>query len=186
MILVLDHYDSFIFNIIDIVKSYGFDVHHAFYDQVTIKEIEALKPEKIILSPGPKHPDDAPQSQDIIRHFGEKDVPILGICLGHQLIGSVYGAKIENYPAHGVQDHILHDGHGLFQGLDMPFPAARYHSLSLSKECFSSDLIQIAYNKDNLIMAVQHKTYPIYGVQFHPESILTEGGKELILNFLNI
>lgn len=187
MILVLDHYDSFIFNIIDIVKQYGHKVHHAFYDKISISEIEALKPTKIILSPGPKHPDDAPHSQDIIRFFGEKNIPILGICLGHQLIGCTYGAHIyKTRPAHGIKDKVLHDKKGLFEDMVLPLEVGRYHSLSVSKENMPKDLHINALNEEGVVMGISHKKYPILGVQFHPESILTQDGKKIIFNFLNI
>ncbi|MEM6603151.1 MAG: aminodeoxychorismate/anthranilate synthase component II, partial [Pseudomonadota bacterium] len=168
MIIILDHYDSFVFNIIDHIKKCGLQARHAFYDKISIDDIKVLNPSHMILSPGPKHPSDAPQTHHILDFFKDK-IPILGICLGHQIIAQTCGAEIiQTYPQHGIADKIFHDGKGLFSGLEDGFLAARYHSLSVSRDDFPDDLIIQAENRDHIIMAIKHKIYPIFGIQFHP------------------
>ena len=187
MIVVIDHYDSFIYNIIDIVKKFGYEVHHVYYDQISCVQLEKLSPKKVILSPGPKHPDDVPQTHDIIRFCAKNNIPVLGVCLGHQIIGSVYGAEIyQTYPMHGVADQIIHNGDRLFTNIESQFTAARYHALSVRLPQTSQALQQIATQKNGIVMGIKHSEYPIYGIQFHPESILTKGGDVILFNFLNI
>ncbi|MBA2737792.1 MAG: aminodeoxychorismate/anthranilate synthase component II [Pyrinomonadaceae bacterium] len=188
MLLVIDNYDSFTYNLVQFLGELGAEMKIFRNDEITLEEIENdLKPEKILISPGPGTPDDAGVSLDILRNLGAK-VPILGVCLGHQAIGQIFGGKVVRAPApvHGKPVEIRHDGRTIFDGLTDPFSAARYHSLVVERETLPDCLEISAVSPDGLIMGLRHKTHKIEGVQFHPESILTMEGKKLLQNFLNL
>jgi len=185
MIVLIDNYDSFTYNLYQYIGE--INPHIVVYrnDQITIKEIEELKPERIIISPGPCTPREAGISCDVIKHFAGK-IPILGVCLGHQAIGAAFGAKIirSTEIMHGKTSLIYHDGKTIFKGLPNPFEATRYHSLIIEKDSLPDCLTVTAWTSNGIIMGVRHKEYPVEGVQFHPESILTKAGKDLLKNFL--
>lgn len=187
MLLMIDNYDSFTYNLVQYLGELGEDIRVFRNNKITISEIEKLKPERIVISPGPCTPKEAGISVEAIRHFAGK-VPILGVCLGHQSIGAAYGARIVSAPRlmHGKTSLIHHDGKSIFKGLPNPFEATRYHSLIIKKETLSNDFIITAWTDRNEIMGIRHKKMPIEGVQFHPESILTKAGKDLLGNFLKI
>lgn len=191
MLLMLDNYDSFTYNLVQYFGELGADVHVHRNDKITIAEIEALNPEKIVISPGPCTPNEAGISLEVIKHFAGKK-PILGVCLGHQSIGQAFGGDIVHAGEimHGKTSPIHHNNSGLFKGLNDPVTATRYHSLVIDKntipDCFEiTAWTQTEDGKLDEIMGIQHKTLPIEGVQFHPESILTEQGHELLKNFLD-
>ncbi len=183
MILIIDNYDSFTYNLYQQVEKLGKKTKIFKHDKISIKEIEKIKPEKIIISPGPKRPEDSGISVKVVQKFYSK-TPILGVCLGHQCIGQFFSSKVLNAKTivHGKTSKIYHSEDKLFKGLKNPFNAARYHSLILNK--VPKDFIKTAWTKNNEIMAIQHKEYPVFGVQFHPESFLTEEGDKLMHNFL--
>lgn len=185
MILVIDNYDSFTYNLVQYLGELGADLEVFRNDKITIGRIEKLKPSRILISPGPGKPKDAGISEEVIRVFG-KTTPLLGVCLGHQAIGEVFGARIVGAKSlmHGKTSAIYHDAKGVFKGISNPFEATRYHSLIVERKGFPAELKITAYTKDKEIMGLQHRRYPIYGVQFHPESILTLEGKQLLKNFL--
>ena len=185
-ILVLDNYDSFTYNLYHYLGELGADVRVFRNNKITLDEIEALRPEKIVISPGPCTPKEAGISCDAIKRFGAR-VPILGVCLGHQAIGAAFGGAIIRAPSimHGKLSEVTHDGQTIFSGLKNPFAAMRYHSLVIDPQRLPADLNVTARTADGVIMAVRHKQFPIEGVQFHPESILTEEGKKLLKNFLD-
>lgn len=188
MILLIDNYDSFVYNLARYVKELGFDCTVIRNDQITVQEIgETMKPKKIIISPGPCTPADAGISIDLIQQLG-KDIPILGVCLGHQAIGQAFGASVvkAHKPMHGMASLITHNESGIFKGIDNPLRVARYHSLIISDANFPDQLEICARSKEHEIMAVRHKFHNIYGVQFHPESILTQQGYELLNHFLQL
>ena len=187
MILVIDNYDSFTYNLVQYLGEFGADLEVYRNDKITLGRINKMKPAKIVISPGPGEPKDAGISKDVIGSFG-KVIPILGVCLGHQAIGEVFGGKIIGAKSlmHGKTSKIYHDGKGIFRGVPNPFEATRYHSLIVERKTFPKALTITAETKDKEIMGLQHKTYPIYGVQFHPESILTLEGKKILKNFLEI
>jgi len=188
MLLVIDNYDSFTYNLVQFLGELGAEMKIFRNDEITLEEIENdLKPEKILISPGPGTPNDAGVSLDILRSLGAK-VPILGVCLGHQAIGQIFGGKVVRAPApvHGKPVEIRHDGRTIFDGLTDPFSAARYHSLIVERKTLPDCLEISAVSPDGLIMGLRHKTHKIEGVQFHPESILTMEGKKLLQNFLNL
>ncbi|WP_328184904.1 aminodeoxychorismate/anthranilate synthase component II [Marinobacter sp. OP 3.4] len=190
MLLMIDNYDSFTYNVVQYLAELGADVHVYRNDEITVEEIEALKPERLVISPGPCTPNEAGISMAAIRHFAGK-LPILGICLGHQAIGQVYGGNVirAGQVMHGKVSPVYHSDTGVFRGLNNPLQATRYHSLVIEKESLPDCLEVTAWtrNEDGSveeIMGVRHKTLPIEGVQFHPESIMTEEGHELLRNFL--
>jgi anthranilate synthase/aminodeoxychorismate synthase-like glutamine amidotransferase len=187
MLLIIDNYDSFTYNLVQYFGELGAEPVVKRNDEISIAEIEALKPEAIVISPGPCTPKEAGISNDVIRELGPK-LPVLGVCLGHQCIGYVYGADVVRAGRlmHGKTSPILHDDDGLFAGLPSPFEATRYHSLIIDPPTVPDSLIVNARTAENEIMGVRHKEYPIHGVQFHPESILTRHGKDLLANFLRI
>jgi anthranilate synthase component 2 len=188
MILVIDNYDSFTYNLVQYLGELGAEIRVRRNDQVTIGEIEAMAPEQILISPGPGRPEDAGISVDVIRRFGPS-LPILGVCLGHQAIGVVYGGTVcrANAPMHGKTSTVVHDGKGLFHGIAEPFSAGRYHSLVISNDRVPQELeVAARTREDGTIMAVRHRTYPVHGVQFHPESVLTEEGRHILRNFLDL
>ena len=186
MILLIDNYDSFTYNLFHYLGELGAEAQVYRNDKITLKEIEKLRPEKIVISPGPCTPKEAGISCDVIHRFGE-DTPILGVCLGHQCIGAVFGGEIVRAPAimHGKLSNIIHDSKTIFQSLKNPFAAMRYHSLVIDPNRLPAELTVSARTADDVIMGVRHRSHPIEGVQFHPESILTEEGKKLLKNFLD-
>jgi len=186
MILLIDNYDSFVHNLARYVSELGEQPVVLRHDATTLQEIETLQPSHIIISPGPCTPGEAGISTDVVRRFGPT-IPILGVCLGHQCIGAAYGAGIvrAGRPMHGKASRIHHDGNGLFAGLPNPFPAARYHSLVISRSGPPADLRVTASAEDGEIMAVEHARHPVIGLQFHPESVLTEYGYVLLDRFLH-
>jgi anthranilate synthase/aminodeoxychorismate synthase-like glutamine amidotransferase len=187
MILVIDNYDSFVYNIVQYLGEWEKNVRVFRNDQITVKQIADLAPDAIIISPGPGNPDQAGVSLETIKTFAGK-IPILGVCLGHQCIGQVFGGKVVRAKnlMHGKVSAIKHDGKSIFAGVPNPFNATRYHSLIVDKKSLPSQLHITALTKDDEIMGLRHKVYPIEGVQFHPESILTVEGKKLLKNFLKI
>ena len=192
MLLMIDNYDSFTYNLVQYLGELGADVAVHRNDMITVDEIEALKPERIMISPGPCTPDEAGVSMDVIRTFAGK-VPILGVCLGHQSIGQVFGGKIVHAGKimHGKTSLIHHNNSHVFSGLDNPYTATRYHSLVIEKESLPDCLEITAWTENEKgemdeIMGVRHKELAVEGVQFHPESILTEHGHDLLKNFLNM
>ncbi|MCK5451090.1 MAG: aminodeoxychorismate/anthranilate synthase component II [Candidatus Omnitrophica bacterium] len=187
MILIIDNYDSFTYNLVQYLGELGESLEVYRNDKITLDEIKAIKPERIVISPGPGRPDDAGISKDVIREF-EDEVPILGVCLGHQCIAEVYGSKVVRSERimHGKVSSIYHNGEGVFKSIPSPFTATRYHSLIIDPESLKDPLEMTAWTKEGEIMGVRHKEKPICGVQFHPESILTEEGKKLLGNFIAI
>ena len=187
MILLIDNYDSFTYNLYQFMGIFNSDIKVVRNDKVTIDDIEELNPEKIVLSPGPKSPKEAGICLDVIKHFAGKK-PILGICLGHQCIGEAFGAEVSYAKkiCHGKQSVIHHTTGGIFEGLNDDIKVARYHSLAVIEATLPECLEVTARTDDGEIMALQHKEYDIYGLQFHPESIYTQHGKKLIENFINM
>ena len=185
MLFVLDNYDSFTYNLVQYFGELGAAPVVRRNDELTIKEIAALKPERICISPGPGTPDDAGVSSEIIRELGLR-IPVLGVCLGHQCIGQVFGGTVERAARlmHGKTSPILHRNDGVFTGLPSPFEATRYHSLLVRRDSVPDCLEINAETAEGEIMGLRHREYPIHGVQFHPESILTVEGKRLLQNFL--
>jgi len=188
MLLVIDNYDSFTYNLVQYLGELGAEMKVVRNDEVTVDEIESeLRPERILISPGPGTPDVAGITLKVIERFASR-VPILGVCLGHQAIGQHFGGKVVRgpEPVHGKPVRIKHDGKGLFRGIEGDFEAGRYHSLIVERESLPDSLQITAESPDGLIMGLRHNELPIEGVQFHPESILTEHGKLMLANFLNI
>ena len=187
MLLMIDNYDSFTYNLVQYFGELGEDVRVFRNDKITLAGIETLAPERIVISPGPCTPDEAGISLALIRHFAGK-IPILGVCLGHQSIGAAFGGKVVrcDYLMHGKTSLIHHDGKGLFAGLSNPFEATRYHSLVVERSSFPDCLEITSWVEDGDIMGLRHRQFPIWGVQFHPESILTVGGKDILRNFLEM
>lgn len=187
MLLMIDNYDSFTYNLVQHLGEIGADIKVFRNDRVTIKDIEELKPERIVISPGPCTPKEAGVSVDVIKYFAGK-IPILGVCLGHQAIGAAFGGDIIRAPRlmHGKTSMIYHDGKTIYEGLPNPFEATRYHSLIIKKETLPSCLEITAWTDQDEIMGVRHKEFIVEGVQFHPESILTKAGKDLLRNFLKL
>jgi len=184
MIVVIDNYDSFTYNLVQYLGELGEEVRVFRNDEVTLEEIRALGPDQIVISPGPGDPDDGGISNDVIRELGQT-TPVLGVCLGHQCIGQVYGGVVSRAPRlmHGKTSSVYHQGRGLFNGIPSPFRATRYHSL-IVEEPLPECLEITAFTRDGEVMAVRHKEHPVVGVQFHPESILTEHGKRILRNFI--
>ena len=187
MLLVIDNYDSFTYNLVQYFGELGADPQVKRNDAITPDEVEKMKPQKIVISPGPGRPEEAGISMELIRRFGVK-IPFLGVCLGHQCMGEVYGGKVVRAGRlmHGKTSPIQHDGKGVFQGLPNPFEATRYHSLIVEKNSVPSCLEVCAETAEGEIMGLRHREYPVHGVQFHPESILSKEGKDLLANFLKI
>jgi anthranilate synthase/aminodeoxychorismate synthase-like glutamine amidotransferase len=191
MVFVLDNYDSFTYNLVQYLGELGAEVVVRRNDQLTVPEVGAMHPERILLSPGPCTPQEAGISIDLVRHFAGK-VPVLGVCLGHQAIGAAFGGEIVRAPKlmHGKTSEVQHDGRTIFKGLRSPMTATRYHSLIVQEKGLPKDLEISAYATENggsrVIMGLRHKQFPVEGVQFHPESVLTREGKKLIENFLRI
>ena len=187
MLLLIDNYDSFTYNLFQYLSELGEEVWVTRNDQIGLEEIEARQPERIVISPGPGTPEQAGISNDVIRHFGGR-LPILGVCLGHQCVGYSYGGKVSRAGEimHGKSSLIHHDGKGIFKGLKSPFPAIRYHSLAVMGDGLPGCLEISARTEKGIIMGLRHREFPVEGVQFHPESIMTEVGKDLLRNFLNM
>jgi len=186
MLLMIDNYDSFTYNLYQYLCELGAEVEVARNDKISLEEIQDMSPEGIIISPGPSTPLEAGISNDVIRQFGP-NTPTLGVCLGHQCIGYVYGAKVDQAGEirHGKTSMVSHNGAGVLAGLPNPFQAIRYHSLVVFPETMPDTLEVTARTENGLVMGLRHKDYPIEGVQFHPESILTPDGKHLLQNFLD-
>jgi anthranilate synthase/aminodeoxychorismate synthase-like glutamine amidotransferase len=186
MILVLDNYDSFTYNLVQYLGELGAQVEVVRNDATTVDAIEQSRPERIVISPGPGRPEDAGLTMEVIRRLGAK-TPILGVCLGHQAIGAVFGGAVVRAPVpmHGKTSTIEHDGRGVFRGVPSPFTASRYHSLVVAEAGLPPSLeISARTREDGIIMGLRHKEFPVHGVQFHPESILTGEGHHLLRNFL--
>jgi anthranilate synthase/aminodeoxychorismate synthase-like glutamine amidotransferase len=195
MVFVLDNYDSFTYNLVQYLGELGAEVEVRRNDELTVDEVEALKPDRILLSPGPCTPSEAGILVPLVRHMAGK-VPILGVCLGHQAIGEAFGGDVvrAGHLMHGKTSRVEHDGKGIFAGLDSPLTCTRYHSLIVAEETLPAELMVTARAAENgrgslgksIIMGLRHRTLPIEGVQFHPESVLTEGGHQMIRNFLGM
>lgn len=185
MIVIIDNYDSFTYNLVDIVASSGADYQVIRNDQMTIQELSALNPSGILISPGPGRPEDAGISQEAIAFFGPK-IPVFGVCLGHQALAQVYGGEVVHAPRlmHGKTSEIYHEGEGIYESISKPFTATRYHSLIVKKESLPKDLLITSWTQEDEIMGLKHRHYPVEGVQFHPESILTSEGAKLVLNWI--
>ncbi|AQT85200.1 para-aminobenzoate/anthranilate synthase glutamine amidotransferase component II [Paenibacillus larvae subsp. larvae] len=185
MILVIDNYDSFTYNLVQYLGELGEDIIVKRNDQTDVTEIERLSPDHLLISPGPCTPNEAGISLQVIEHFKGR-IPILGVCLGHQSIGQVFGGEVIRAERlmHGKTSPVFHDGHTVFEGLPSPFTATRYHSLIVKKESLPDCLEISAYTEEGEIMGLRHKEFPIEGVQFHPESIITDHGHQLLRNFL--
>ncbi len=186
MILLIDNYDSFTYNLYQYMGIFTDEIKVVRNDKITIEQIEEINPEKIVLSPGPKSPKEAGICLETVKHFAGKK-PMLGICLGHQTIGEAFGATVSYAKKifHGKQSVIEHDGTGIFEGINSPIKVARYHSLAIIEDTVPDCLRVTARTEDGEIMAVEHKEFPVIGLQFHPESIYTEHGKKMIENFIN-
>jgi len=187
MILVIDNYDSFTYNLVQYLGELGADPVVHRNDAITVTAIRRLKPERIVLSPGPGRPENAGISEAVIREFQTR-VPILGVCLGHQCLAQVHGATVGRAERllHGKTSRVIHNGKDIFRGVDNPFEATRYHSLIVDKNTVGADLAVTAWTADQEIMALRHRKHPLFGVQFHPESILTTEGKKILRNFLEL
>ena len=187
MLLMIDNYDSFVYNLVRYFEELGEEIIIYRNDKITIKDIESMNIDGIVISPGPKSPNEAGLSLDIIDKFKEK-LPIVGICLGHQCIGHYFNAVVKkgNEPVHGKMFNITHNNEGIFKEVKNPLRVTRYHSLIVDKENFPDSLEIISETDDNIIMGIKHKEYPIYGVQFHPEAEMTEEGHKILNNFIKI
>jgi anthranilate synthase/aminodeoxychorismate synthase-like glutamine amidotransferase len=187
MLLLIDNYDSFTYNLYQYLTELGTGIEVRRNDEATLEEIEAMQPDYIVVSPGPCTPNEAGLSCQILETFGPR-IPTLGVCLGHQAIGQVYGGKVVRAPApmHGKTSMMYHQGQGVFRNLPTPFEANRYHSLIVERKTLPAALEITAETADGIIMGLRHRTYPVEGVQFHPESILTPSGKDLLRNFLTM
>ena len=185
MLLLIDNYDSFTYNLFQYLSEMGEDVVVVRNDRISLDDIEAMAPDRIVVSPGPSTPEKAGISNDVVRRFGSR-LPVLGVCLGHQCVGHTYGAVVRQAHEimHGKSSDIYHEGAGVFAGMPNPFSAVRYHSLIVEREGLPDCLDVTAWTADGLIMGLQHREYPVQGVQFHPESFMTESGKELLRNFV--
>jgi anthranilate synthase/aminodeoxychorismate synthase-like glutamine amidotransferase len=188
VVFVLDNYDSFTFNLVQYLGELGAEVQVRRNDRVTLDEIAALRPSHIVISPGPGRPEDAGLTPEVVRRFGPA-VPLLGVCLGHQAIGAVFGGRVvrARVPMHGKTSIVEHDGRGVFEGLTEPFVASRYHSLVVAEEDLPPVLeITARTREDGTIMGLRHREFPVHGVQFHPESVLTTEGQRMLRAFLEM
>ncbi|MDA1183264.1 MAG: aminodeoxychorismate/anthranilate synthase component II [Acidobacteria bacterium] len=188
MVLVIDNYDSFTYNLVQYLGELGAEMRVYRNDQITVDEVADMRPERIVISPGPGRPEDAGITVELIRRLGAT-TPILGVCLGHQAIGMVYGGRVcrASMPMHGKTSAVVHDGKGVFKGISSPFEAGRYHSLIVASEDLPSNLEVAARGRDeDVIMGVRHRTHPVHGVQFHPESVLTGEGQRILKNFIEL
>ena len=188
MILMIDNYDSFTYNLVQYLGVLGSEVEVHRNDKITLDEIESMKPERIVISPGPGTPQSAGITISMIERFHPKEVPILGVCLGHQAIGAAFGGRVLHAARimHGKTSEISHDGKGVFRDLPDPITATRYHSLAVERESLPSCLEVSAEAEDGEIMGLRHREYPVEGIQFHPESILTKEGMNILRNFLDL
>jgi len=187
MIVLIDNYDSFTYNLVQYFGDLGTETAVYRNDQITPEEVFGLKPKAIVISPGPSDPDHAGICMDVIKQAADQDMPLFGVCLGHQAIGQVFGGDIIRVaPMHGKTSMMHHDGESVFKGLPSPFEATRYHSLTIDPKSIPDCLNITAKTDDGVIMGVQHKEKPIHGVQFHPESIATDHGHDMLKNFLNL
>jgi len=186
MIILIDNYDSFVYNLAQYLGELGWEPAVYRNDQVTLAQIESLSPSHIIISPGPGTPLEAGISNDVVRYFAGR-IPILGVCLGHQCIGYVYGGQIAgaDVPTHGKSSLVYHDGRTIYEDLPNPFEGGRYHSLVLKRDTYPSELELTARTEEGVIMGIRHRDYVVEGVQFHPESIMTDVGHDVLRNFLN-
>lgn len=184
---MIDNYDSFTYNLVQYFGELGGEINVLRNDQISLAQIKRMRPEKIVISPGPGRPENAGISVELINEFAGK-IPILGVCLGHQCIGYAYGGKIIRAKKlmHGKTSMIKHNNKDIFKGVDYPFEATRYHSLIIERQSLPKDLEVTAWTSDREIMGIKHNQYPLWGVQFHPESILTKSGKSILKNFLKI
>jgi anthranilate synthase/aminodeoxychorismate synthase-like glutamine amidotransferase len=188
MVLVIDNYDSFTYNLVQYLGELGAEVRVRRNDEVSLEDIDALSPDRILISPGPGRPEDAGMTLDIIRRYASR-LPLMGVCLGHQAIGMAFGGDVVRAPVpmHGKTSTVEHDGRGLFSGITSSFPASRYHSLVVAEQRWPAALEICGRSKeDGLVMALRHREWPLHGVQFHPESILTNEGRRLLRNFLEL
>jgi anthranilate synthase/aminodeoxychorismate synthase-like glutamine amidotransferase len=187
-VLVIDNYDSFVYNLVQYLGELGAEPTVRRHDAASLDEMRALEPDAVLVSPGPGRPEDAGLSNAAIRDFGERGVPVLGVCLGHQCIGQVYGAEVVRAARvmHGKTSEVRHSGAGVFAGLPNPLTATRYHSLVVDRDTVPDVLEVTAETVDGIVMGLGHRELPIEGVQFHPEAILTEAGHQLLQNFLGL
>jgi anthranilate synthase component II len=187
-VVVIDNYDSFVYNLVQYLGELGAEPIVHRHDAIDLDGLRALEPDAMLISPGPGRPEHAGISNDAIRVFGEQGIPVLGVCLGHQCIGALYGAAVVRAPQvmHGKTSEITHDGTGVFAGLPSPFTATRYHSLIVDQSTIPETLQVTARTADGLVMGLRHRDHPIEGVQFHPEAILTQCGHDLLRNFLSL
>lgn len=187
MILLIDNYDSFTYNLVQYLGEFGVEQTVVRNDRITVDEVIEMKPDAIVISPGPCTPKEAGISVELIRRL-HKGVPILGVCLGHQAIGEAFGGNVvkASKVMHGKTSPIIHTGEGIFKNIESPFTATRYHSLIVERGSLPSELRVTAWTDDGTIMGLQHREYPVFGVQFHPESIATQHGKKLLKNFLSV
>ena len=185
MVLVIDNYDSFTYNLVQYLGELGAALQVVRNDRTTVEDVAAARPEAVVISPGPGRPEGAGICVRLVEEMGPQ-TPILGVCLGHQVIGQAYGGRVVGAPSlmHGKTSRIRHDGRGIFEGVENPFAATRYHSLAVSRQGLPAELEVTAESEDGVIMALRHRRHPVVGVQFHPESILTVSGKRILRNFL--
>ena len=186
MLLLIDNYDSFTYNLYQYLAELGADVCVVRNDRINVEDVDRMEPEQVVISPGPGTPEDAGASVSLIRHFGIRQVPVLGVCLGHQCIGVAFGGIVEGAGEilHGKSSEIHHEGRGVLSGLPSPLQAIRYHSLAVRREDLPPELEVTAWTENGIIMGLSHRSLPVEGVQFHPESIMTAGGKHILRNFL--
>jgi anthranilate synthase/aminodeoxychorismate synthase-like glutamine amidotransferase len=187
VILVIDNYDSFVWNLVQAIRALGHETRVERNDALTVEDALELRPERVVVSPGPRAPRDAGISSALVRAAGERGIPVLGVCLGHQCVGEAFGAKVvrARRPLHGRASEVRHDGRGIYRGLPSPFRAARYHSLAVSSRRLPRSLEPVAWADDGTLMGLRHRSVPVEGVQFHPESYLTEHGPRILENFLS-
>ena len=186
MILMIDNYDSFTYNLVQMLGVAGAEVEVRRNDAISVADVDQLSPAGIVISPGPSHPDSIPSVAELVRHALTRNIPVLGVCLGHQLLARVFGAEVRRAPTpvHGKQSRIEHDGHGVFCNLLSPLEVGRYHSLAIAEHTLPGDVIVTARSEDGVVMGIRHAHMPAEGVQFHPESILTPEGPAMLTNFL--
>ncbi|MGE4170168.1 MAG: aminodeoxychorismate/anthranilate synthase component II [Candidatus Margulisiibacteriota bacterium] len=187
MLVVIDNFDSFTYNLVQYLGELGADIRVYRNNAITVGELRALKPSHIVISPGPGRPEDAGISPTVIKEL-HPEFPILGVCLGHQAIGQVFGATVTYAPSlmHGKTSPVIHNGTGVFKNLPSPLTATRYHSLVVDEATLPAELVKTAWTQDGVLMGISHRNFPLHGIQFHPESILTEHGKDMLKNFLEI